>query len=63
MKKSHVYTRGGDSGTTSLIGGNRVKKNSLRINAYGTIDELSSHPQDIESERDLMEIADKTLVM
>ena len=43
MKKSHVYTRGGDSGTTSLIGGNRVKKNSLRINAYGTIDELSSH--------------------
>lgn len=43
MKKSHVYTRGGDSGTTSLIGGSRVKKSSLRLDAYGTIDELSSH--------------------
>ena len=43
MKKSHVYTRGGDAGTTSLIGGERVKKSSLRIEAYGTIDELSSH--------------------
>ena len=43
MKKSHVYTRGGDSGTTSLIGGSRVKKCSLRLDAYGTIDELSAH--------------------
>ena len=43
MKKSHLYTRGGDSGTTSLIGGSRVKKHSLRLNAYGTIDELSAH--------------------
>lgn len=43
MKKSHVYTRGGDGGTTSLIGGHRVKKCSLRIDAYGTIDELSAH--------------------
>lgn len=43
MKKSHVYTRGGDSGTTSLIGGNRVKKCCLRLDAYGTIDELCSH--------------------
>ena len=38
MKKSHVYTRGGDAGTTSLIGGERVKKSSLRIEAYGTIE-------------------------
>ena len=43
MKKSHIYTRGGDSGTTSLIGGSRVKKHSLRLEAYGTIDELSAH--------------------
>ena len=43
MKKSHVYTRGGDSGTTSLIGGSRVKKCDLRRDAYGTIDELSAH--------------------
>lgn len=43
MKKSHVYTRGGDSGTTSLIGGSRIKKCSLRLDAYGTIDELSAH--------------------
>lgn len=43
MKKSHIYTRGGDSGTTSLIGGIRIKKSSLRLDAYGTIDELSAH--------------------
>ena len=43
MKKSHVYTRGGDRGTTSLIGGSRVKKCSLQLDAYGIIDELSAH--------------------
>ena len=43
MKKSHLYTRGGDNGTTSLIGGSRIKKCSLRLDAYGTIDELSAH--------------------
>ena len=43
MKKSHLYTRSGDSGTTSLIGGTRVKKCDLRLEAYGTIDELSAH--------------------
>jgi len=37
-----VYTRGGDDGTTSLGGGQRVKKSSLRIETYGTVDELSS---------------------
>lgn len=40
--KSQLYTRKGDDGTTSLVGGERVKKNSERLEAYGTIDELSS---------------------
>ena len=40
--KSSLYTRTGDDGTTSLVGGERAKKNSPRLEAYGTIDELSS---------------------
>lgn len=40
--KSKLYTRTGDKGTTSLVDGSRIKKNSLRLEAYGTIDELSS---------------------
>ncbi len=42
MKKSIVYTKTGDKGTTSLIGGTRVPKNHYRLEAYGTIDELNS---------------------
>lgn len=38
-----VYTRKGDKGTTGLIGGTRVPKYSLRIESYGTVDELNSH--------------------
>ena len=38
-----IYTRGGDKGDTSLLGGKRVPKDSLRITSYGTIDELNSH--------------------
>jgi len=37
-----VYTRTGDAGTTALGGGQRVPKDSLRIAAYGTVDELNS---------------------
>jgi cob(I)alamin adenosyltransferase len=37
-----VYTKGGDSGETSLVGGQRLPKDSLRIEAYGTIDELNA---------------------
>ena len=37
-----VYTRTGDDGTTGLGGGQRVGKDSLRIEAYGTVDELNS---------------------
>lgn len=38
-----VYTKKGDGGTTQLIGGTRVPKSSIRIEAYGTVDELNSH--------------------
>ena len=37
-----IYTRGGDDGTTSLGSGKRVAKDSLRIDAYGTVDELNA---------------------
>jgi len=42
MKKSRIYTGGGDKGTTSLVGGQRVSKADLRIESYGTVDELNS---------------------
>jgi cob(I)alamin adenosyltransferase len=38
-----IYTKTGDSGTTSLFGGKRVRKDDLRIDTYGTVDELNSH--------------------
>jgi cob(I)alamin adenosyltransferase len=38
-----VYTKTGDAGTTSLIGGERVSKTDPRVEAYGTVDELSAH--------------------
>ena len=38
-----IYTRTGDSGQTSLVGGKRVPKTHPRLEAYGTVDELSSH--------------------
>ena len=41
-KLTRIYTRTGDKGFTGLIGGGRIKKNAPRIEAYGTVDELSS---------------------
>jgi cob(I)alamin adenosyltransferase len=38
-----IYTKTGDKGTTSLVGGTRVSKTALRIEAYGTVDELNSY--------------------
>ena len=42
-----IYTKTGDSGTTSLVGGTRVPKNHPRVEAYGTVDELNSHAFDV----------------
>ncbi|MCH8534038.1 MAG: cob(I)yrinic acid a,c-diamide adenosyltransferase [Flavobacteriaceae bacterium] len=38
-----IYTKTGDQGTTALFGGTRVPKSHIRIDAYGTVDELNSH--------------------
>ena len=38
-----IYTKTGDGGTTSLVGGTRVPKNHPRVEAYGTVDELNAH--------------------
>jgi cob(I)alamin adenosyltransferase len=51
-----IYTKTGDKGTTSLINGTRLPKNHIRVEAYGTIDELNAHIALIESM-----IMDKTL--
>ena len=42
VKLDKIYTRGGDKGETSLGNGERVKKNSIRIDAFGTVDETNS---------------------
>ncbi len=42
MRIHKVYTRTGDKGMTDLVGGDRVPKDSLRIESYGTVDELQS---------------------
>ena len=49
-----IYTKTGDKGTTALFGGTRVPKHHIRIDSYGTVDELNSHlglirDQDINS--------------
>jgi cob(I)alamin adenosyltransferase len=61
-----IYTKKGDNGTTGLIGGTRILKSSLRIEAYGTIDELNSYiglvrDQDINEQykKQLIEIQDR----
>jgi cob(I)alamin adenosyltransferase len=41
-KKLRIYTRTGDLGETSLVGGKRTAKDSLRVSAYGSIDELNA---------------------
>ena len=43
MTKSKIYTRTGDLGVTSLVGGQKVKKTDIRIEAYGSVDELNAN--------------------
>ena len=38
-----IYTKTGDKGTTGLVGGTRLPKHDLRIDCYGTVDELNSY--------------------
>jgi cob(I)alamin adenosyltransferase len=61
-----IYTKTGDKGSTSLIGGTKVPKSHLRIEAYGTIDELNSYiglvsdqQVNVESPTVLREIQDR----
>ena len=65
-----IYTKTGDDGKTSLYGGTRVKKNDLRIDAYGTVDELNSYLglirdqiEDEELINDLIRIQSKLFTM
>lgn len=43
MEKCKIYTKTGDRGQTSLVGGKRVSKTDARLEAYGTVDELNAH--------------------
>lgn len=60
MKKSMIYTKTGDKGITSLVGGVRVPKTHIRLEAYGTVDELNSYLGLLQTY--LTEEADKRLV-
>jgi cob(I)alamin adenosyltransferase len=42
IRINRVYTRGGDTGETSLVGGPRIAKDAIRIQSYGTVDELNA---------------------
>ncbi len=58
---ARIYTRSGDKGTTSLIGGERVAKNDPRVEAYGTVDELAAHLAlltDFASEEEFVDIVE-----
>lgn len=53
-----IYTKTGDNGMTSLVGGKRVEKDDARVEAYGTIDELQSFVGMLASATDEMQLED-----
>ncbi|MFO7869273.1 MAG: cob(I)yrinic acid a,c-diamide adenosyltransferase [Bacteroidales bacterium] len=55
-----IYTKTGDAGTTSLLGGSRVSKYHIRLEAYGTVDELNAHVGMLHDMID--DAADKTFI-
>jgi len=56
-----VYTKTGDTGTTALFGGTRVPKHHIRIESYGTVDELNSHIGLIR-DQDISDLYKKVLI-
>ncbi|MFT4644457.1 MAG: cob(I)alamin adenosyltransferase [Planctomycetota bacterium] len=65
-----IYTKTGDDGTTALFGGKRLSKSDLRIDSYGTVDELNSHvgllkdqSANAEDKAFLLEIQDKLFTL
>jgi len=69
-KEFKIYTKSGDHGMTSLVGGSRVHKYDLRVEAYGTIDELKSYiglvydyADDMISKKNLLTIMEHLFVL
>ena len=61
-----IYTKGGDQGSTSLIGGERVPKYDVRVEAYGSIDELSAQTamlRDMLNGEDVTQFDDDLIVI
>ena len=58
-----IFTRNGDSGMTSLAGGKRVPKDDLRVEAYGTLDELQSFVGMLASATDEVQLENIQLVL
>ncbi|MDT0644404.1 cob(I)yrinic acid a,c-diamide adenosyltransferase [Zunongwangia sp. F363] len=56
-----IYTKTGDKGTTALFGGTRVPKHHIRIESYGTVDELNSHIGLLRDQE--IEESDKNILM
>lgn len=56
-----IYTKTGDAGTTSLVGGKRVPKSDVRLEAYGTVDELNAFIGDLINE--ITDAEDKKLLI
>src|ERR1041385_1356034 len=58
-----IYTKTGDAGTTALFGGKRVSKADLRVDAYGTVDELNSYLGLLFEEDFIIQIQDRLFTL